>query len=63
MANKLLVSFDIEPIVKLKCRATGCKHNVIHKIPDSMGVPCCNLKHMMIDADGKCMQMEDKKGK
>jgi len=52
----LSIKFEIEPVVKLYCMATDCKHNLC-KHPSS-GWIACNLKVVEIGADGKCASYE-----
>ena len=54
MADKgLSITFEIEPIVKLRCRKLDCVHNLAH----DFRYAACNLKHIEIGADGVCADM------
>ena len=48
--NEFSVVFEIEPIVKLRCGNTMCKHNLINK----NGWFACNLKNVTIGINGIC---------
>ena len=48
------IKFEIEPIVKVKCLAISCVHNGVNSFgPEDRGT-YCNLKHIVIDKEGKC---------
>ena len=54
--TNMYITFDIEPIVKLTCMATTCKHNLFH-----LGEARCNLKHLAISKEAygcKCEMFE-----
>jgi hypothetical protein len=61
VTTDLSVTFDIEPIVKLRCLALDCKYNLVNS-PFSGDQPAaCILKHLMIDENGKCTTYEIRK--
>lgn len=54
------MTFDFDPIVKLVCVNRDCRFNMIINARPG---PCdramfCVLKHVAIDEDGTCMNME-----
>lgn len=53
MMSDSYIRLDIEPIVKLQCLCTDCKHNLSY-----IGELSCNLKHVEINAEAKCMCFE-----
>ena len=46
---------DLKKIVTIMCRNTNCKY---HMRP--YGIAGCNLKHIVIDDEGKCCNCEVK---
>jgi hypothetical protein len=44
------IIFNIEPICKVHCIASNCVHNLW-----MLGEMACNLKHIDISADGRCL--------
>ncbi len=52
------ITFEIEPIVKLHCRAFDCKNNARRP-----GSATCNLKFLMIGAAGQCTSYEKEQAK
>lgn len=53
---------EFEPIVKLVCHTTSCKHNLTQAANDpERTMLACNLKQITIDIDGSCRNYE--KGK
>ena len=57
MANKFLVTFDIEPIVKLYCKNRKCRFNMYNG-PVKRAF-YCTLKHIEISDTGACYQCEE----
>jgi hypothetical protein len=55
--SNLSIPFDVEPIVKLLCEETECKHNLASK---PGGWLACNLKHINILPGGFCEEREIK---
>lgn len=54
MKNEINVKIDIEPIVKLECINSACTHNFINfRSVQELG---CNLKHLSLDENGKCVE-------
>ena len=51
--GKVGIRIDIEPIVKLMCMETECKHHL-----DAHGWMACNLKHVSLGEAGICMDFE-----
>lgn len=49
------ISFEIEPIMKVKCLKDDCIHNLYNR-----GYAACNLKYIDINPDGECEQCETK---
>jgi len=49
--TKISINFEIEPIVKLRCLNGKCKNRIT-------GEYHCNLKHIDIDDDGRCKNLE-----
>lgn len=45
------ISFEIEPIIKVKCLKSDCIHNL-----DKRGFAGCNLKYIDINSAGECQQ-------
>lgn len=54
--NDSYIKLEIEPIVKLWCLCTNCKHNLY-----LLGEMACNLKHVEISEDARCNQYESTK--
>jgi hypothetical protein len=50
--NNLSITVELEPIVKLACNAIDCKHNLARR----EGGRNCNLKHVVLSADGVCLE-------
>ncbi len=57
MANlgRARIEIDIEPIVKVFCKAGSCRHNLM-----TQWGPACNLKHITIEVGGTCNNYEQK---
>lgn len=56
MPSDIVITFEIEPIVKLTCMATTCKHNLFR-----LGAAHCDLKHVTISKEAygsKCEMFE-----
>ncbi len=53
-AKDFYISFEIEPIVKLRCKAVTCSHNMKYR------GPYCELKELMIGANGQCERYDQK---
>ena len=53
----IAVTFEIEPIVKLYCRAFNCRFNAFHNPPD-MKSATCTLKILTIGNTGGCLSFE-----
>ena len=52
--RNLSITFDIEPVVKLRCKASQCAHNMAR-----MGTGAfCELKDLIMDTTGKCTRYE-----
>lgn len=51
MPRDIVIRFEIEPIVNLKCVNAACAHNLAWA-----GAAACNLKHVRIGTDGCCME-------
>ena len=50
--NKVGITVETEPIVKMYCKNFKCKYNLANKF-FRIGA-YCNLKHLQLDEDGKC---------
>lgn len=48
-----LIKLDLDPIVRLQCLCTDCANNLYW-----LGKMECNLKHIEIDAEAKCMNFD-----
>lgn len=59
----MTITFEIEPIVKLYCKAIICKHNLMNSRPGYGRQPTCGLKHISISHDGKCIKYEPEEEK
>jgi len=46
------ITVELDPIVKLQCLNIACKHNT-HYVSGLY----CNLKNVMIDEDGQCLDV------
>ena len=57
--NEVLVTLEFEPVVKLRCKAFGCKNNLVNatNMPDGK-MACCNLKQILISDNGQCANFE-----
>lgn len=55
MPKDLVIRFEIEPIVNLKCANTACANNLAWA-----GAAACNLKHVSIDYRGCCAEFAAK---
>ena len=53
--GNVTVRMDIEPICKIICYNTKCKSNL--KMEEF--IEMCNLKHVYLDKDGKCMMSQN----
>ena len=51
MPKDLVIRFEIEPIVNLKCVNGACAHNLAWA-----GLAACNLKHVLIGEKGCCAE-------
>lgn len=49
--NDMVITIEIEPIVKLTCNNRDCRHNANHLRNRSL---TCNLKAVSIDSAGQC---------
>jgi hypothetical protein len=58
MPRDIVIRFEIEPIVNLKCVNDACAHNLAWA-----GVAACNLKHVLIGENGYCMEFVAKDAK
>lgn len=57
--NQLEIFLEFEPIVKLVCHATSCRHNLAQAANDpDRAMLACNLKQITIDIDGSCRNYE-----
>lgn len=60
MANSNInITFEVEPIVKLKCANVRCKYNLQDNTAHD-DMPYCNLKRISLDEIGSCESQEDK---
>ena len=55
MPKDLVIRFEIEPIVNLKCVNAACAHNLAWA-----GFAACNLKRVSIDYRGCCAEFAAK---
>ena len=56
--NTFAITFEIEPIVNVRCVNTACVHNLVWA-----GFIACNLKHIGIGDGGKCEDFVAKSSK
>ena len=56
MADRISIELRLEPVVKLYCFASKCKHNLLPTCA------CCNLKTLNVGPDGKCESFEERTG-
>lgn len=64
MPSSLEVILGFEPIVKLVCANTRCKHNLTNAANNSEEKElACNLKHITINENGCCANFESTKPK
>ena len=55
-ASDMKITFDIEPLVKVRCKSFYCRHNL-----SNLGHAACNLKHIAIVEGGVCQYFENNK--
>jgi len=51
--SNISIRVELDPIVKLACTASDCKHNLL--FDDG---PYCNLKRVRLDEDRRCTEYE-----